>query len=29
MSDNYITEVAILDEAKDCFLTYASEFLTD
>ena len=29
MSDNYITEVDILDEAKDCFLTYASEVLTD
>lgn len=29
MSENYITEVDILDEAKDCFLTYASEVLTD
>lgn len=29
MSDSYITEVDILDEAKDCFLTYASEVLTD
>ena len=28
MSD-YITEVDILDESKECFLTYASEVLTD
>lgn len=27
--DNYITEVDALDEAKECFLTYASEVLTD
>lgn len=27
--ENYITEVDILDEAKDNFLTYASEVLTD
>lgn len=26
---SYITEVDILDEAKECFLTYASEVLTD
>ena len=26
---NYITEVDILDEAKECFLTYAEEVLTD
>lgn len=26
---NFITEVDILDEAKDCFLTYAEEVLTD
>lgn len=26
---NYITEIDILDEAKDCFLTYAEEVLTD
>lgn len=29
MADNYITETDILDEAKDNFLTYASEVLTD
>lgn len=27
--ENYIEEIDILDEAKDCFLTYASEVLTD
>lgn len=27
--DNFITEVDALDEAKECFLTYASEVLTD
>lgn len=27
--ENYITEIDILDESKDCFLTYASEVLTD
>lgn len=27
--ENFITEVDILDESKDCFLTYASEVLTD
>lgn len=27
--ENYITEVDALDEARDCFLTYASEVLTD
>lgn len=26
---NYITDVDILDEAKDCFLTYTEEVLTD
>lgn len=27
--ENFITEVDILNESKDCFLTYASEVLTD
>lgn len=27
--ENYITEVDALDEARDCFLTYAAEVLTD
>lgn len=27
--ENYITQVDILDESKDCFLTYAEEVLTD
>ena len=27
--DNFITEVDILDEAKECFLTYSEEVLTD
>lgn len=27
--ENWITEVDILDEAKDCFLTYSEEVLTD
>ena len=27
--DNYITEVDILDESKDSFLTYSAEVLTD
>ena len=27
--ENFITEVDILDESRDCFLTYASEVLTD
>ena len=27
--ENYIEEIDILEEAKDCFLTYASEVLTD
>ena len=27
--ENYITEIDVLDESKDCFLTYASEVLTD
>lgn len=27
--ENFITEVDILDESKDSFLTYASEVLTD
>jgi len=29
MADNFITEIDILDEAKDNFLTYAEEVLTD
>ena len=29
MSENYITEIDVLDEAKDNFLTYSSEVLTD
>ena len=29
MADNYITETDILDEAKDCFLVYSAEVLTD
>ena len=29
MSNNFITEVYILDESKDCFLVYAEEVLTD
>ena len=29
MSNNFITEVDILDESKDCFLVYAEEVLTD
>ena len=27
--ENLITEVDILDEAKECFLTYSAEVLTD
>lgn len=27
--ENFITEVDVLDEAKECFLTYSSEVLTD
>lgn len=27
--ENFITEIDLLDESKDCFLTYASEVLTD
>ena len=27
--ENYITEIDILQESKDCFLTYATEVLTD
>lgn len=27
--NNFISEVDILDESKECFLTYASEVLTD
>lgn len=27
--ENYITEVDVLDESRECFLTYASEVLTD
>ena len=27
--ENFITEIDILDESKECFLTYASEVLTD
>lgn len=29
MTENFITEVDIMEEAKDCFLTYADEVLTD
>ena len=27
--ESFITEVDVLDEARECFLTYASEVLTD
>ena len=27
--ENFITEIDILEESKDCFLTYAEEVLTD
>lgn len=29
MKDNFITEIDIIEESKDCFLTYAEEVLTD
>lgn len=29
MKENYITEIDLMDEAKECFLVYADEVLTD